>query len=643
MAANKKDSWHLGLPDWSPNELHSISEGSRSQGRAGNPSSTAAALHNRTSPFEDVSLDHENNNKTSDLAQSTVTAPPPTRMAIENSLYSIPESFVTAAPSFHQPRPPQRPRSAAVQALQSSLSKISLTPNDIAYPVSLLRSGTTEDLTRAERLLGLRRHSDPKPKEDIFALPAITSKDISTSTGSLPRYNFEVPGSARQAEPLNGRTAWLHALTGALVVFNCWGLANAFGLFQAYYERYYLAHTNNANPSAISWIGSTQLALVFGLGVPVGRLVDKGYFRLVFHSGSIITVLGIFCTAWCRALWSLWLVQGLITGLGMVLMTWFDERKLGAAMGLSAAGSCIGGIVYIVLARKFLLSHGFPTTMRILGGVAAIALVPPNLIFRVRGQRHRSSRGNNRQNEPTKPYALTWRTFTSKPYLLAAGGIFFAFLGIYFGFVYIVLFASTQLHLSDTGATNLLIYMLAANLPGRFLPALISDRCIGPLNTIIPSIFLSAACVGLWISLGEGPGARGALTVVACFYGFVSAGVQVLYAPTVYAFCLEPTVLSGTAKSSTPPTTASTASDRERVEIAMDRIGVKAGGIFTCIGLACLVGTPIGGALVQYRQDRGLARPYLAAQGFAMGCLVLGGALLLASRVARVGWGGRRA
>lgn len=127
-----------------------------------------------------------------------------------------------------------------------------------------------------------------------------------TPERSLPEHDAE--------EPLNGRTAWLHAATGFFIVANCWGITNAWGLFQAYYEISYLRGTP---PSSIAWIGSTQLALVFGLGFPVGKLVDMGYFHSVFHTGSCLMVLGIFCTAWCKSLPTLWATQGLLTGTGM--------------------------------------------------------------------------------------------------------------------------------------------------------------------------------------------------------------------------------------------------------------------------------------------------------------------------------------
>lgn len=221
-------------------------------------------------------------------------------------------------------------------------------------------------------------------------------------------------------EPLNGRTAWLHAATGFFVVANCWGLTNCWGLFQAYYEILYLHGTS---PSSIAWIGSTQLALVFGLGFPVGKLVDMGYFHAVFRTGTFLMILGIFCTAWCTRLPTLWVTQGLLTGTGMgflfcsgskysdesksyrcphsvqtlkifadhlvlvtAMMTWFDEKKISIAMGLAAAGSCLGGIVYILLLRHLLVHQGFATTMFITGTVAAVTIVPANFIFRMRGQ-----------------------------------------------------------------------------------------------------------------------------------------------------------------------------------------------------------------------------------------------------------------
>lgn len=70
------------------------------------------------------------------------------------------------------------------------------------------------------------------------------------------------------------------------------------------------------------------------------------------------------------------------------MMTWFDEKKISIAMGFAAAGSCLGGIVYIVLIRTLIVQQGFATTMIVIGSLAAITIIPANLVFRVRGKRY---------------------------------------------------------------------------------------------------------------------------------------------------------------------------------------------------------------------------------------------------------------
>ncbi|KAJ9625090.1 hypothetical protein H2203_005044 [Taxawa tesnikishii (nom. ined.)] len=303
------------------------------------------------------------------------------------------------------PRPEKARRASRVfHSSMHQLKRMSLTPADMLYPTAnIYRTGSNR---KAERMLGLSERQSPTIPAPPTELSSLSSYVVKPGP-VLPQHHIAT-AIRPPSDPLNGRIAWFHALTSFLVVFNCWGLNTSFGLFQSYYSHTILANTS---PSYIAWIGSTQLALVFLLGVPIGRAVDAGYFRPFFHGGSVLLVLGTFLTAQCRALWSLWLVQGLVTGLGMgcifcsgvvVLMGWFDERKLGIAMGFAAAGSCLGAIVYTVMAEKLLVRKGFETTMRAMGAMVS--------------------------------------------------------------------YGTDVLHLSQSASVNLLIFMSAANLPGRFLP-----------------------------------------------------------------------------------------------------------------------------------------------------------------------------
>lgn len=202
----------------------------------------------------------------------------------------------------------------SLQAKYLSPKSSSITACGTPPPVHLPWSSGTTYHGKADTMLGLHRLSKapPVPPKDVPSYAKSYASDFE-SLASLPLHKDFAGVTLLQ--PRNGRTAKLHAWTALLIVFNTWGMCNSFGLFQAYYERDFLPGTN---PSSISWIGSIQLALVFGLGVPVGRLIDKGYFRHIFHGGSVLLIVGVFCTSFCTRLWQLLLIQGCLTGLGMV-------------------------------------------------------------------------------------------------------------------------------------------------------------------------------------------------------------------------------------------------------------------------------------------------------------------------------------
>lgn len=64
---------------------------------------------------------------------------------------------------------------------------------------------------------------------------------------------------------------------------------NAFGVYQSYYSQ----HMGKSD-SAISWIGSFQLWLLFSLGIVTGKLFDEGYCRHLIAGGSLIYVFSLF-------------------------------------------------------------------------------------------------------------------------------------------------------------------------------------------------------------------------------------------------------------------------------------------------------------------------------------------------------------
>lgn len=149
-------------------------------------------------------------------------------------------------------------------------------------------------------------------------------------------------------------------------------------------------------------------------------------------------------------------------------------------------------------------------------------------------------------------------------------------------------------------SVNLLVVMNASNLAGRFIPNLISDACIGPMNTLIPSSILASLFIFSWIGVTT----ETALYIVACFYGFFAAGIQSLYVTTIFSF-------SGT--------------DRNKISIRMALV-------FVLVSIASLTGTPLGAHLVTTNHG-----DYLTAQLFSGVTIALGSLFFLLARLAKQG------
>lgn len=195
---------------------------------------------------------------------------------------------------------------------------------------------------------------------------------------STPEVDLNVPSVPQniiQPPPDGGLEAWLQVLAGHLIVFNTWGYIISFGIFQPYYEK-----ELSLDPSAVSWIGSVQICLVFLVGTFSGRMFDAGYFRPMLMIGCLMQLVGIFTTSVSTKYWQLFLAQGICQGLGCGIMfapmvantaTYFAKRR-SLAISACACGGATGGIVFPLIARRLLAKIGFGWTVRTMGLVVLI-------------------------------------------------------------------------------------------------------------------------------------------------------------------------------------------------------------------------------------------------------------------------------
>ncbi|KAL8643444.1 MAG: hypothetical protein Q9226_008371, partial [Calogaya cf. arnoldii] len=201
-----------------------------------------------------------------------------------------------------------------------------------------------------------------------------TDKPTDSPASEVSIIQQDPPDASVPVKQNGGLNAWLQVLGAFCLSFTTWGIVNAFGAYQSYYQDELLS-TNSA--FEISWIGSIQAFLLLLVGVLTGPLFDRGFLNALLLTGSFLTVFGIMMTSLCTTYWQVILAQGVCVGLGAgclfvpsiaVVSTYFTTPiKRAVATGLAVGGSSIGGIIYPIAFRQMQPSLGFEWATRIIG------------------------------------------------------------------------------------------------------------------------------------------------------------------------------------------------------------------------------------------------------------------------------------
>jgi predicted MFS family arabinose efflux permease len=334
------------------------------------------------------------------------------------------------------------------------------------------------------------------------------------------------------------------------------------------------------------------------VGALTGPIYDAGYFRSLLIFGSIMLVLGQMMLSLCHAYWQVLLAQAFCIGIGAgalfipsvaILSTYFSTR-IGSAIGIAASGSSFGGVIYPIVFHKLLPKIGFAWTTRVLGFIILATMIIPNMCMRVRVL-------------PAKSRSLLdLRAFLIPAYSLQVAGFFCGFMGLYMPFFYGQVYALRRHITNENLAFYLLAVMNSTSTFGRIIPNVLADR-IGPLNVVIPCTIVSATLCLLFMTATKTPG----IVALMAFYGF----------------------FSGSFVSLPPAIVVSLSQD------AREKIGTRLGQSFAFVAVGVLIGTPIGGVVLDHSG-------FDALWTFG-GCLLFASAMFLgAARWSRVGFAVRR-
>ncbi|KAI8964632.1 MFS general substrate transporter [Daldinia sp. FL1419] len=372
--------------------------------------------------------------------------------------------------------------------------------------------------------------------------------------------------------PDGGLVAWLQVLGAFVIMLASWGLINSFGVYQTYYETDLL---RSSTSSEISWIGSLQGALLNIGGLVSGPLFDAGYFRALITSGSVLVLLGLFMTSLCTTYWQVLLAQGVAVGIGCgllflpsaAILSQYFARRRALALGLQSAGSPVGGIVFSILFSRLQPRIGFGWATRVVAFILLGLLVVPLVFMRPRVAPSRHKRAFFDRN-----------AVRDVPFISFAVSGLAAFMGMYVPFFYLQLFALRRGIANADLAAYLVTLLNAGSVFGRILPNFAADY-LGSMNMLaVMTLGCSILAFG-WLGVHD----LGGTITFALLFGFFNGGVTSLPPSAIVSL--------------TPD---------------LSRLGTRMGMLFAFIGMAVLVGTPIGGAILKDVNDDGAWKSLIA-------------------------------
>ncbi|KEQ68568.1 MFS general substrate transporter [Aureobasidium namibiae CBS 147.97] len=308
-------------------------------------------------------------------------------------------------------------------------------------------------------------------------------------------------------QPDGGLAAWLQVVGSFLINMNNWGLANSFGVYQAYYQFELL---------------QSHRALLLLIGAFSGPLFDKEYFRLIQIFVGLGVVFARMMLSLTRDYYSVMLSQGVLLGvclgflyiLSVALIPLYFKKNRGLALGLATAGGSLGGVLYPLIFRQLLNHVGFAWTNRVMDFLAlttmllSVALVIPI------------------------------GAMTELPYFcfMIAGLLLFA--GVLVPFFLVTIYAEQALSASANLSFYLLMVLNGSQLFGRVLGGLLSDH-IGGEIMLLGAIITTGILSFCWNAIRDLAG----YIVWLVVYGFISGMVVTLPAVVLPYLCPSMAVL----------------------------------------------------------------------------------------------------
>ncbi|KAL2828914.1 major facilitator superfamily domain-containing protein [Aspergillus cavernicola] len=187
--------------------------------------------------------------------------------------------------------------------------------------------------------------------------------------------------------PPDGGYGWVCVASVFWINAHTWGINSSYGVFLSHY----LSHDvfPNTSPLMYAFTGGLSISCALLVAPLATYLIHLFGIRVVLNMGVFFETLSLIGSSFVTQRWQIFLSQGVCFGLGMgflfvgsvgITPQWFYRRR-SLAMGINAAGSGLGGLIYSLAVGAIIPRLGLSWAFRILGIISCVVnLVCANLL-----------------------------------------------------------------------------------------------------------------------------------------------------------------------------------------------------------------------------------------------------------------------